>query len=267
LENGKWGDLTKLQRLLPEEITPDGLKYLFYPCRSSTHLIIVFQAMNTNPGYNYIRTLSSIHVNKLFIKDDYGTDKATRSSYYLGPNRTLSIAGRTQRLIGDVLEETGVPKSNCSFVGSSKGGFAALYHGFRFGTGSIIAGGPQVRLGTFLNSTKDSSNLPPILRYLAGDTNDDSVDWANQILSDVIRQARPPYPQTFIHVGLGDHHYEDHVMPFINEATSLGIDAIHLDVKDYEGHSGLAEHFPQYLRETIQRLVGSAPKENGPRNI
>ena len=254
LENDKWCDLTILKRLLPEEITTDGLKYLLYPCKSSAHLIIVFQAMNTNPGYNYIRTLSSIHANKLFIKDDYGTDETTRSSYYLGPNRTFSIAESTQRLIRSTLDQTRIKNENCIFVGSSKGGFAALYHGFTFGTGSIIVAGPQVKLGSFLSSTRNA-NLPPILRYLAGDASADSVAWANQILPDVIRQARAPYPQVFIHVGSGDHHYEDHVKPFIRDATSLGINTIHLDVKNYVGHAGIAEHFPDYLRDIIDRIA------------
>ena len=61
------------------------LKYLFYTCKNSKDMVVVFSAC-TRVGiparYNYIRTLDSIEVNRLYILDDEGDDQ--RGSYYLG---------------------------------------------------------------------------------------------------------------------------------------------------------------------------------------
>ena len=46
------------------------LKYLFYPCKNSKDMVVVFSAC-TRVGiparYNYIRTLDNIEVNRLYI--------------------------------------------------------------------------------------------------------------------------------------------------------------------------------------------------------
>lgn len=42
-----------------------------------------------------------------------------------------------------------VKLNNVITVGSSKGGYAALYYALKYGFGHAIAGGPQVKLGDF----------------------------------------------------------------------------------------------------------------------
>jgi len=258
--DGKWSDITKFERLLPEQITPDGIKYLFYPSATSRKLIVVFQAMNVKPGYNYIRTLDTIDANQLFIKDDYGSDPTTHSSYYLGPQRQLDISLRTQHLIRSLCEHLRLTLEDCIFCGSSKGGFAALYHGFALGAGAVVAGGPQIKLGTFLFSRSKSSNLPPILEYLSGGREATDAAWADEILPGIMRNARNPSPKLFIHVGRGDPHYEKHILPFLAICDDLNIRQISLDIGEYSTHEELATHFPIYLHDTLQNLAGMPQK-------
>jgi hypothetical protein len=252
---GRWIDRVKYARLLPESETKDGIKYLFYPCKGSDKLVVVFQAVNRKPGYNYIKTLSGVHANRLYIKDEYGGDKATRSSYYLGKGRSFDIADKVQRLITEITGSLKIERSDCIFAGSSKGGFAALYHGYRFRAGHILPGGPQVLLGDYLYSRSKKSVRPPILDHIAGGLDDVSVAWANRILQEVILSATAPYPDTEIHVGCREPHYREHVLPFLELVERAKIPNVAVDLADYSTHAELATHYPKFLRDRVETIV------------
>ena len=251
----RWADRVKYARLLPESETKDGIKYLFYPRNGSDKLVVVFQAINRKPGYNYIKTLSGVYANRLYIKDEYGGDEETRSSYYLGKGRSFDIADKVQRLIVELTSSLKIERSGCIFAGSSKGGFAALYHGYRFGAGHILPGGPQVLLGNFLNSQSEESVHPPILNHIAGGLDDESVAWANRILHEVILLATAPYPHTEIHVGHREPHYHEHVLPFLEMVKRATIPNVAVDLGDYCTHAELATHYPGFLRDRVESIV------------
>lgn len=252
---GEWRDPVGYARLLPESETEDGIKYLFYPYKGSDKLVVVFQAINRKPGYNYIRTLSGVRAHRLYIKDEYGEDPETRTSYYLGKARSFDIANKVQRLIAKVSASLNIERSDCIFAGSSKGGFAALYHGYRFGAGHIFPGGPQVLLGNFLNSSSERSVHPPILEYIAGGRDQLSVAWANRVLQEVIVSARAPYPHTEIHVGRNEPHYREHVLPLMELVRKSNIPNFSIDYGDYGTHRELATHYPKFLRERVDWIA------------
>lgn len=101
------------------------LKYLFYPCKNSKDMVVVFSAC-TRVGiparYNYIRTLDSIEVNRLYILDDEGDDQ--RGSYYLGQYPEFYTEKAVIELITKVTDKYSF--ENLYFAGSSKGGWSAL---------------------------------------------------------------------------------------------------------------------------------------------
>lgn len=150
-------------------------------------------------------------------------------------------------------------------VGSSKGGFAALYMGYRGKYGHIIAGGPQVLLGNFLSSGKlefdfDVGKIPfshLILKYLSGEISEGSVKWTNNILFNVIKESNKHDPQVFIHVGEREPHKSNHVDPFITFASEMNKENINIDVGDYELHSELAKYFPSYLTEKVNHIINN----------
>ncbi|TLS38685.1 hypothetical protein [Pseudalkalibacillus caeni] len=255
-KNGKWTDHIKYKYLKPEQETDKGIKYLFYPDPTSQHLIIVFQAINKNPGYNYIRTLKDIKASKLFIKDDYGEDELTRSSYYLGKNRTNNIEEPVHELILRAKRTLNIDSKNIICAGSSKGGFAALFFGYKYGFGNIVAGGPQVLLGNYLGKGKlegSSSILPPILKYLAGEVSQESIEWANGLMETAVRSLPDHDPKTYIHVGRGEPHYEEHVLPFIKMAEAKK--NLEVDLGEYNTHSELSVHYPEYLKKAVGKLI------------
>lgn len=255
LREGKWIDYGRYIRILPEQITEEGIKYLLYPNQESEKLVVVFQAINTKQSYNYIKTLKEFNVNKLFIKDDYGLDELTKSSYYLGVKKDLSIARYTQKLINDVVSELNIKKENLIFAGSSKGGYAALYHGYTFGAGNIIPGGPQIMLGDYLYQTNPASIRFEIFQSIVGDFTEENKKWANDQLYDVLKNSVEPYPNTKIHVGLKEPHYKEHVAFFEEWVRDLNIQSVEIAGEDYTTHEELAEFYPIFLNNEVKRLV------------
>ena len=105
-----------------------NINYLLERNNKSKDLIIVFSAC-TKKGqrarYNYIRTLDKIKSNKLFILDDFGFDG--RGAYYLGKDNDFMIEKEVISLIYKIREEINPEKE--IYIGSSKGGYSALYFG------------------------------------------------------------------------------------------------------------------------------------------
>ncbi|AKQ57173.1 hypothetical protein [Bordetella hinzii] len=254
--NGKWVDKVPYKWLIEESITPDGIKYIFFPRASSKNLVVIFQAINETPGYNYIGTLRGVRANCLYIKDDYGDDPKTRTSYYLGPDKTSKISDAVQELIKNIVALCDTEQGGVTiYCGSSKGGYAALYHGHLAHADYVIAGGPQVLLGNFLNSPSDRSIHPPILRYLAGSTSPEAVAWANELLFNVIEASSTPYPSLYIHVGEREPHYEQHVVPLLSFLRGIGAPEPNIDLGDYYLHAELDRHFPSYLLATVNKIL------------
>ncbi|MGG0475950.1 hypothetical protein ABEY96_27600 [Priestia aryabhattai] len=259
-DNGRWRDRTKYKYLPLERETEDGLKYIYYHVNCSPYLIVIFQALNEKPDYNYIGTLADFPVSRLYIKDDYGT-KPTKATYYLGQNKSFDIATKVNKLIEEVRIHNNLNKKDVICVGSSKGGYAAIYHSFLGSFGYCIAGGPQVFLGEYLgkNLSNHSSVLTPIFKYLTGSLEEKDKQWANQIIPDLlerkVHEIKYNSPTTFIHVGKDEPHYKEHVLPFYNMVKEKGITNVYLDLGDYESHKELAKHYPVYLRKSISKII------------
>lgn len=250
----RWVDATTYKILYPERMNKDGLKYLLFEKKVSKILVVVFQAINKEPTYNYVGTLSNYNVNQLFIKDDYGGDKETKSSYYIGRNKNTNISEATQDLIKNTVNNLKIEKT--IFIGSSKGGFSALYHGLLFGATHIIAGGPTVLLGQHLTRHNDmNTNSSKIFQALVGERTEDNIKWADNLMVNAIKNAQSPYPNIHIHVGFWDSFYQNHVVNFMNLSNEKNITSIDLNIKPYSKHSDLAKYFPNYIQKTIDDIL------------
>ncbi|WP_226618611.1 heparinase II/III family protein [Cytobacillus firmus] len=252
----KWEDFTRYKNL-PERETEDGIKYLYYHYPNSPGLIVIFQALASTPGYNYVRTLKDVPVSKLYIKDEYGPDP-TNASYYLGKNKSFTIAESTSKLIESIRQHNKVSKESVICAGSSKGGFASIYQAYLNGYGYAVAGGPQIYLGNYLGKSlgNPKSVLAPIYTFITGSSTDNEIQWANSILPELIKEKKDaPCPQLDIHVGKDEPHYKNHVLPFYNFLQEIGGQKVKLDLGDYDNHDELATYFPLFLSEKINHIV------------
>lgn len=265
-KDGAWKDHTKYARILPEYHTEDGLHYLFYPCAESRFLAVGFQAINTKPVYNYIKTLQGLPVHRLYIRDWMGGDELTHSSYYLGPNNTLTIAEACQRLIAEYCTKYKIKPEDTIFLGSSKGGFAALYHGLTFGAGHIVVGSPQTRLGTFLIHEQRKDNFHNrIFEWLFGAITPENKEYADALIFRQAEKYGRPSQEIAIMVGREEKHYTEHVLPFQQAfKRTLNIDVA---LGQYSEHADTAAHYPPFLRETVAGILSlGQPALLGSRN-
>jgi hypothetical protein len=231
------------------------IKYLFKEQDGSDKLIVVFSGFPKagSPAlYNYVRSLEGFKENKLFILDEYGADLPhPQGCYYLGENKDLSVECSVISLITHIAALKNINFKDIILCGSSKGGFASIYFGIKYGFGKVISGGAQVLLGNYL--LKEISVTRPVAQYIAGGTSEEDIVYMNQLIRTAIKEATK-FPEMHIHVGKGEPHYKNHILPLITILDEKNIQPT-LDLADYNSHSQLVEFFPKYLLNTLKVIL------------
>lgn len=224
------------------------LRYMFFPYKKSDVLVIGFSACNSaGPRYNYVKTISDSGVNRLFVKDDFGPNRL--GDYYLGCQGTYSVEKATYELIEKYRKKTNAKK--LVFIGSSKGGYAALNFGVSYPNSNIIIAAPQYYLGTYMDNEVLQSNLEDILGEKVNNTNREMLDLRlkRKIETDINACGQVVY----IHYSDEEHTYEQHIKDLLNDLQRAGI-KVYTDVEKYAVHGELKYYFPHYLSQTIQKI-------------
>ncbi|MFI3939866.1 hypothetical protein VBG40_12420 [Vagococcus fluvialis] len=222
------------------------LKYLFIEEQKSDELIVVFSGFPGNgkpANYNYISTLKNVKKNKLFILDNFGFDG--RGAYYLGLNGNMIIERATTSLINKIKKEYKIKK--IISIGSSKGGFAALYFGFKHSFQKIIVAEPQIILGTYLNTNEHKY----ILEYIEGEVNDKTIYRLNNLLLDLIKTSDAT-PIVYVNFGEGSYYYKEHICYLEELLKNKNID-LFLKADNYSDHNELIKFYPEYLLEVLTK--------------
>lgn len=218
--------------------------------KADSDILIVIFSSCTRKGikarYNYRRTLSKFKVNKLFILDDWGVDK--RGVYYLSKEGDFLIERDVKLLIDNIINQLNIKQK--IFVGSSKGGYAALYFGIEYENSIIISGAPQYYLGKYLNTSENMH----ILKYIAGNCEKDSIEKLDSILCNQIKINRDKNSDIYLHCSKNEHTYENHVKYLIEELIRNNIN-IYLDFKYYEEHSQVSIYYPLYLKDILIKIL------------
>ena len=231
------------------ETNKGRLKYLFLPAKSSDFLLVIFSAfpsINKPASYNYVDTFKDVNCHRIYILDDFGPD-IRGGSYYLGKNKDFFIAEMVTEFIEHKAKELGIQYKNIITSGTSKGGYASLYFSFKNGYGYSIVGAPQTLLGNYL------SDHLTYFEYIAGFFNEAAVEFLNEQLFNQVKN-RKDTPQIFLHVGKGEHHYIDHVLPFCNFLDVQGI-PYELDIQDYNNHSDVGKFYPSFALQQIKEIT------------
>lgn len=128
------------------EIDGVEVKYLLYPSNSDK-LIVCFTTLGPHI-YERVRMLweeeENWDYNILFLSDNNGPKKA--GVYYLGETKELKIEKQVIEIINKVIEERNITYSIS--IGSSMGGYAALYFGIKLNFVGAIAVVPQINKET-----------------------------------------------------------------------------------------------------------------------
>ncbi|MDQ1000308.1 hypothetical protein QFZ28_000708 [Neobacillus niacini] len=211
----------------------------------NNQLIVIFAGMGRmfEYKYNYSKAISEINCHKLFIIDDYGA----RGSYYLGNNGDSLVETSVISLILNIASSNNVPLNNILAMGSSKGGFAALYYGIKYSFGKIVAAAPQTLLGNFLqNFTLD------MVEDITNNREKADISFLNQKLFRLLEGKRI-YPDIHLLVGSEDNHHQNHLRPLINKLQQAQVEYKYEVIEGY-GHNALAL-FQNYFTQKANYLV------------
>lgn len=232
---------TKVKTAYKEKVFIDGtqkIKYILEADKNSNELIVVFSGC-TRTGvkarYNYNRTLKKFDTNKLYILDDQGIDG--RGIFYLGKDSKFDTEKSVNKLIDKFIEELNIKKIFC--IGSSKGGYAALYFGLEK-KATIIIGAPQYYLGNYLNCEANKH----ILKYILGDINDKKIKELNLILQKKLAISNEA--QIFMQYSNLEHTYDEHIKFLIEDIKKYNINC-KTECMNYLNHSDVSLFFPEYL--------------------
>lgn len=226
----------------------EKIKYLFYSNIKSDKLIIVFSAC-TRTGirarYNYVRTLRKIKANKLFILDDGGVDH--RGTYYLGKYPDFNFEKATKKLIEVICKKMKPVK--IIFVGSSKGGWAALNFGLEYDNSSIICGAPQYYIGTYLNNMNGKVTIKSI-----GCNTKKSLKYVDYYLKNKINNKKNNI-KIYMQYSDNDPTYTEQIKYLIEDLKNKKYN-LEEDVLDYKNHNDVSLYFPNYILRTMKRING-----------
>ena len=246
------------ERTYRSGIYDTDIHYLYFPEPSSDSLVIVFSAYNDNgPVYSYLSSLRKIHVNKLFIKDDFFP---RTGNYYLGNKGRYNNESAVMEFIHKMVHDSRAKK--LIFAGSSKGGYAALNFGLRYPGAYFVVGGPQYHLAWYMTDTK---KFRPALCDIIGVndigeiTKKQREDLDDRLPSKIRNNKNANTQHYYIHCSTKEPTYKKHVADLIRDLKGAGADVI-FDAADYEDHSDLRYYFPPFLKGRIHEIIiGKVP--------
>lgn len=226
--------------------------YYFKKNKKSDVLLVIFSAFHSSkyPHYNYIQTLKKVKSNQIFFLDDFGTTGL--GTYYFGLNGDYFIPKLFNSLLNTLLEKNRHIKK-VVLCGSSKGGTSALIHAcsYNFRVDSVIIGGPQYKLGTYLYEHGGQDKL----KEITGNNGKKQKEFLDKQMENLL--AKTNYK---LNVVLYDSSRED---PFHLEDCAL----LARDLRKYnhnlteidghyEGHKSLANSWKLFWLEYLKENYG-----------
>ncbi len=219
------------------------VKYLYLAGKRSDRLLVVFSAFpgrHGAAGYNMVATFADADVCRLYILDDFGDER--RGAYYLSENGDFYVSA----LVDDLLDKFMPLGGRTFFVGSSKGGYAALYFGIRHGADFVISGAPQYYIGSYLLASGHAAALAA----MAGDVSAASIARYDALLPDLIAVPREKKPTVVLHYSEKEPTYGAHIRYLLRDLCGNGY-TVRTDMEEYTAHSDVAKFFPQLCRKIL----------------
>ncbi len=233
----------KLYFLINTKTSANGVRYI-YRRNNSRNLIIIFSGIGAK--FNYVKALSGCNSDQLFIQDCWGGGV----SYYWYENKQSYPEEYTQHLISCIISSG--KYTRISTIGSSKGGSAALYFGFKNRVNEIIVGACQYRVGDYL-SRHQIKEHPEQWKGMIGE--EPSKEWISILdnkIADMIANNHDLSVDITLLYSKEEHTYPDHMVPLIKKLDEEGFD--HKDiVKSFPQHSDVGLFFKSLLIDHFAR--------------
>ncbi|MGP9031782.1 hypothetical protein ACT17S_01755 [Glutamicibacter mysorens] len=184
------------------------LEYKTRPAKKDIeHLIVMFSGIRPDKGYEFDgQASSSIHCNWLWIRDEIEGEH----TYYLSHKSDTTVQRAVLSLIESELERLGLGKDQCTFVGFSKGGAAAIALGLKGNYPNIVATVPQIAIGDYVRDTR-----PAIMKNMLAEDDIDGVSNLNSLIPSLVEKDENTDKNVYIWSSLGDKEFATQVEPFL----------------------------------------------------
>ena len=191
-----------------------SVNYIFESSKQDRrHLLVVFSGFSVDyelRGESYKGCRSNI----LWIKDHFCNDYA----YYLCVNNDFSVESAVVGLIEKYRQELSLSKTQCTLMGFSKGGSAALYYGLTYDYKNIISSCPQIKIGSYLNSHWKR----PAKHIMGKDYSLDDICRFDNLIPALLKSKSVIDKNIYLISSKNDAQYDDQIKPFVDCFSRCG---------------------------------------------
>ncbi len=196
-----------------QEFDCDGIRVEFKerPAQQDRHhLIVVFSGFRPEHSpYDFDGPASTtLRSHMLWIRDDFNG----KMTYYIRNRDGYGISDAVNALIETKRLELGLEKKQCTFIGFSKGGTAALYHGLKYEYPNILVSAPRIRVGS-----ANQDQRPDIIDGMTVSGAPEEIEELDNLLPDLIRARQDSSTNLYWFSSLADHFHATETGPILND--------------------------------------------------
>jgi hypothetical protein len=181
------------------------------PAKDRRHLVVVFAGVSQGKHDFYGfdgQALAHVPGAVLWIKDSFDGNNA----YYLCKDLEFGVERAVAALIDTVLSGLNLSPNECTLLGGSKGGSAALLFGLKYSYRNVIACVPQTQIGTYTRE-----KLKNTFGFMACDDSELSENTLNSYLPKVVASPSSWSKNVYIVSSKQDPEYAVHIEPLLPE--------------------------------------------------
>ena len=184
------------------------VKYVFSPAKQDRkHLLVIFSGFGLDYDF-FGATAEGCRSNILWIKDEFQDE----NTYYLCVNNDFSVEYAVIDLINTTLGELSINEQQCTLVGFSKGGSAALYYALKYNFSNILTSCPQIKIGSYLKS-----NWPSKVEHILGkNITNEKVSFFDELIPKLLNEKDISGKNIYLVTSTRDEQYSEQVEPFLS---------------------------------------------------
>lgn len=177
------------------------------------HLVVVFSGFCPLGSYNFDGTVANgCRFDILWIKDEFDGN----NSYYLSRGMNFDVEEAVIALIRSELNRLDLSLGDCTLMGYSKGGTAALYYGLKYGFKNMVASGPQINFASFARDHFNSS-----FRHMTLAHSEEEVAILDDLLPNLLREVDDPDRNIYLISSTRDQFHESQIVPWLDHLRNF----------------------------------------------
>jgi hypothetical protein len=220
------------------------------------HLIVGFPKLHPGavpPSRRLFKTFDDVNAHLLSL----GADE----NIFIGPRRQGHGLDAAVQIIRDQARRLDVPRENVVAIGTSMGAICALTIGLHAGCGRVIAGGPPVLMGRWLQRLAELDGPAVAAKAAAkemlalADNGDRRPDrYLDYMAVEAAREAPDP-THIEVFVSLVDHTYPA-VRWFRRRVAKMSHIQLQITHAEYARHVDIKDAFDEHVRGVLAGLCG-----------